>query len=408
LLVFRALLHVDGGSPTAFRIAAAVIAALVVLATMALTARLAGRIPAMLAGLLLATLGASPFIESFTLSGELLASLPAVLALLAFTGYLRSDGRLWLATCGLLTGIAVMTKQSGFDAGLAAVLFLLVSRRRAGVAPAGVIIATAFVPVALGALLSPSLSDWWYAMVTYRGAGDSILSGALSARLSQFWDTAPAMLQALAALGALAAVGWRRAPLVAKLWLGAAALCVIGGGNFHAHYYLQVAPPLALLAGIGLAEVLTRRRGLVAGVAAGLALWGLYPAATLWFDSPRVQAAEVFPGDGHLQVDAAVVDYVRSHSGPGDRIFVMWAAANVYYLSDRDPAVPYMWYRNIQAITGALDRVRTALAASDRPALVVVEQSPESIDPSGRTGDLLNRFYAQAAVVGGIPIYKAR
>jgi 4-amino-4-deoxy-L-arabinose transferase-like glycosyltransferase len=375
---------------------------------MALTARLAGRIPALVAGLLLATLGASPLIESFTLSGELLASLPAVLALVAFTGYVRDESRLWLACCGLLTGIAVMTKQSGFDAGLAAVLFLLLTRRRAGIVPAGVIVGTAFVPVALGVLLSPSPSDWWYAMVTYRGAGDSIVAGSLTGRMDQFWDTAPAVFQALAALGVLAAFGWRRAPLLAKLWLGAAALCVIGGGNFHAHYYIQLAPPLALLGGIGLTEVVRRRSGLIAGVAAGLALWGLYATVPLWVDSPREQAAEVFPQDGHLQIDGEVVDYVRSNSRPGDRIFVMWAAANVYYLSDRDPAVPYMWFRNIQSIPGALDQVRDALAGPDRPVLVVVEQPPESIDASGRTGELLNDLYEQVAVVGGVPIYRAR
>jgi len=52
------------------RAAAAVVAALVVAATMLLTLRLArGRITAVTAGLLAATVGASPFIESFTLSG---------------------------------------------------------------------------------------------------------------------------------------------------------------------------------------------------------------------------------------------------------------------------------------------------------------------------------------------------
>jgi 4-amino-4-deoxy-L-arabinose transferase-like glycosyltransferase len=408
LLVFRALLHIDGGSPTAFRIAAAVVAALVVLATMALTARLAGRIPAMLAGLLLATLGASPFIESFTLSGELLASLPAVLALLAFTGYLRSGGLRWLAACGLLTGIAVMTKQSGFDAGLAACAFLLISRRRAGLAPACVIVATAFVPVAAGVLLAPSASDWWYAMVTYRSAGDSIVSGSPAGRLGQFWETTPAMLEAFAAMALLGFIGWRRSPLLARLWFGAALLGVIGGGNFHAHYYVQLAPPLALLAGIGLAEVIRRRSGLAAGVAAGLALWGLYATVPLWFSTPREQAEQIFPQDDHLQVDGAIVRYIRSHTRPDDRIFVMWAAANVYYLSDRAPAVPYMWYRNIQAIPGALGKVQRALAGPHRPELVVVEQSPDDIDPSGRTGRLLRSRYVQAAVIGGVPVYRPR
>src|SRR6476646_7982082 len=93
ILVFRAL-HVIGGSLLAMRAAAAVVAALVVAATMLLTLRLArGRITAVTAGLLAATVGASPFIESFTLSGELLASLPAVLSLLCFCLYLEGRER---------------------------------------------------------------------------------------------------------------------------------------------------------------------------------------------------------------------------------------------------------------------------------------------------------------------------
>jgi hypothetical protein len=116
----------------------------------------------------------------------------------------------------------------------------------------------------------------------------------------------------------------------------------------------------------------------------------------------------VFPADDHLQHDAAVVDYVRAHSRPGDRIFVMWAAANVYYLADRDPAVPYMWFRNIQAVPGALDDVHAALAAADRPLLVVAEQGPGSLDASGETARLLESGYRLAATVSGVPIYRRR
>ncbi|HYX83921.1 MAG TPA: phospholipid carrier-dependent glycosyltransferase, partial [Gaiellales bacterium] len=113
----------DGGSATAMRALAAVVAAGVVALTMALTARLAGRIAAAGAGALVATAGASPFIEAFTLSGELLASLAACASMLAFVIYLR-DGRLgWLIAAGLLTGCAVMLKQSGFDAGAAAAVY---------------------------------------------------------------------------------------------------------------------------------------------------------------------------------------------------------------------------------------------------------------------------------------------
>ena len=139
-LVFRAILHVDGGSATAMRALAAVVAAGVAALTMAVTARVAGRIAAVGAGLLVATAGASPFIESFTLSGELLASLAACASMLAFVTHLRSGRREWLVVAGLLTGCAVMLKQSGFDAGAAAALYLVITRRREGLAPVAVLV----------------------------------------------------------------------------------------------------------------------------------------------------------------------------------------------------------------------------------------------------------------------------
>ena len=166
LWIFRALEHVDGGSTAALRVAAALVAAAVVCVTFLITERTAGRIPAVLAALLLAIFGSAPRIEAFTLSGEVLASLPSALALLAFVTYLRRGGARWLVVCGLLTGAAVMIKQSGFDGGLAAVAYLLWTRRRAGLLPAATIVGCAFLPVIAGALSAASFDDWWYAMVT--------------------------------------------------------------------------------------------------------------------------------------------------------------------------------------------------------------------------------------------------
>ena len=36
---------------------------------------------------------------------------------------------------------------------------------------------------ALGAATAANLSDWWYALVTYRGQADSIVTGSLTGRL---------------------------------------------------------------------------------------------------------------------------------------------------------------------------------------------------------------------------------
>jgi 4-amino-4-deoxy-L-arabinose transferase-like glycosyltransferase len=374
---------------------------------MLVAARTVGTIPATIAGLLLATVGASPFIEAFTLSGELLASLPAVLSLAAFLVYLRRGAAVWLVVCGLLTGCAVMIKQSGFDGGLAAVLFLLLTRRRAGLLPGAAIIASAAVPVALGALAAPDFHDWWYAMVTYRGQGDSLFSGPLQHRFYLLGTSLPIVARALPLMLALAVYGWSRAPLLARLWLAAALVGVIGGGNFHSHYYIQITAPLAVLAGVGGARLLETRQRVVLIACAGLAAGALAVTVPQWFRGPGGQAQAVFR-DKHLAHDAAVVDYVRAHTSPGQRIFVMWAAADIYYLADRDPAVRYMWYRNIQSVPGALREAQDALRGPRRPALVIRVHPPGMLDKSGTSGRLLARDYRLVATVEGVPIYAPR
>jgi hypothetical protein len=383
---------------------------------MLLTLRLArGRITAVTAGLLAATVGASPFIESFTLSGELLASLPAVLSLLCFCVYLEGRERAWrrsrlllaLAVAGALTGIAVLIKQSAFDAGLAAIVFLVWRERRRGLAPAAVLLAGALVPVAIAAASAARLSEWLYAVVGYRFNGDSLVTGSPLTRVHQLWISLPPAGKALGVLVLLAAAGWRRSPLLARIWLGAGILGVIGGGNFHPHYYLQLVPPLSLLAAVGVRTLwLSAPRPAIAaaGAAAAAALALAMPVA--WASS-RQQAETIWPRDPHLVDDAALARYVRAHTHVRGRVLAVWADANLYYLADRPPAVRYLWSRNIVSIPGALQAFRDAIAAR-RAALVLVVQPPAKLDPSGRTAALLRREYRLVARIGDALVYRAR
>jgi 4-amino-4-deoxy-L-arabinose transferase-like glycosyltransferase len=404
VLIYRGISDLGLGSTEGFRAAAAGVAAIVLLATVLVAVRLGGRITAAAAGVLVATAGSSPFIESFTLSGELLASVPVLLSLLAFLAWLRRPRPAWLVAAGLLSGCALMIRQSAFDALLAAVALLVWRERRRAARPVATLLGAAALPIALGALTAPHLGEWWYAVAGYRADGDSLLTGSPLQRLELLWETLPAAAKALAPLAVLAALGWRRAPLLARLWLGAAAAGVLAGGNFHAHYYVQLVPPLALLGGLGVARLLEARPR-VAWVACGAAAAAaLAFAAPLWFASGTAQASAIWPCDPHLRHDAAVARYVREHTRPDEEVYVLWAAANVYYLADRAPTSRYLWRRNVESIPGALAQAQRMLAAR-RPALVVVAQPPQGVDPSGTTARILRTGYRRVAVVEGVPIY---
>lgn len=407
ILIFRGALEL-GSSPDVLRGVAAAAGALSVLAMGLLAFRLTrSRTVAIAAALLAATVGASPFLEAFTLAGELLASLAATLSLLAFTAYLPRRSIGWLVVAGVASGCAVMIKQSGFDAALAIVAYLAWTERRRGLGGIAVFVGAAAAPVVAGLLSAVTLHSWWFAVVGYRGSGDSLVTGSVSHRFGLLADSLPTATKGLGLLVLLAIVGWRGAPLLVRLWLGAAVLGVLGGGNFHFHYYLQLVPPLAILAGAGVERVLASRHRVLAVAFLAVAIATAVVTVPLWFESSTAQAKAIWPKDPHLQHDAAVVRYVKAHTRPGQKVLVLWAAANVYYLADRAPAIPYMWRRNIEAIPGVLDRLNSALAAR-RPALVALVQPLDSFDRSRQTAEILAREYDRVAVVDGVPIYRPR
>ncbi len=406
LFAFRAVVAA-GSSPDVIRVAALLVGAAVVVATFFLALRLVSRTAAIAAALLMATAGASPFVESFTLAGELVASLVAVLALLVFPSYLRSRRLAWLLLAGFLGGCALMVKQSAFDALLAMVAYLVWTERRRALGPALTLVGAAAFPVVAGALSAVTFHRWWFAVVGYRGSGDSIVTGSFVHRLDLLANSLPSAARGLGLLAVLAVVGWRGSPLLVRLWLGAAALGVIGGGNFHYHYYLQLVPPLSILAGAGVAAIIAGRRRVLAAIAAGVAIATVAVTAPVWFDSAAAQAKAIWPDDTHLRHDAALVRYVDTHTRPGQKLLLLWGAADVYYLADRAPAIPYMWERNVQSIPGVLDRARRTLAARE-PALVAAVQKPGAADPSGRTAAILASAYRLAAVVDGVPVYVPR
>jgi 4-amino-4-deoxy-L-arabinose transferase-like glycosyltransferase len=113
------------------------------------------------------------------------------------------------------------------------------------------------------------------------------------------------------------------------IWLFAAALSVGIGLRFFGHYYMQLVPPLALLASGALAR--SGRRAVTATIVAASVLAVAYSAAG-YFMHPF----------GPEPMYESVSAYVAANTHPDDKILVWGSEPEIYWASNRLPATRFL------------------------------------------------------------------
>jgi hypothetical protein len=220
------------------------------------------------------------------------------------------------------------------------------------------------------------------------------------------------------ALVGLAALAWRRRRLDVDLWLWAASavVAVATGLRFFGHYYLQLLPPLALLA---TRPLVTASRRAWAATAVALAV----PIA--FFAHQQVGTRP-----SHTEVVAAdLTRYVRRTVGPDDRILVWGHLPEVYWRSGRPPATRFETTEFLTgesggrppsvagmryAAPGAWPDFEADLRA--HPPVLVLDLAPanvrngryEAIARFPRFGRFLARRYRPVATIDGVEAYTRR
>src|SRR5262245_34820299 len=132
------------------------------------------------------------------------------------------------------------------------------------------------------------------------------------------------------------------------LWLVSSALSVAIGLRFFGHYYLQLVPPLVLLAAIALSRA--SQRAVKITIAFALATGVMFSAAG-YFLKPF----------GPEPQYRSVSRYIETHSDIDDRVLVWGNVPEIYWASDRLPATRYL------TTTGFLGGVQPGRSA-DEPA----------------------------------------
>jgi 4-amino-4-deoxy-L-arabinose transferase-like glycosyltransferase len=421
LLLYRWALALPGSGRVDIRLMAAIWSCAIAVVLGLLITRLAGRRAGAAAALLSGLLSSAPVIEGFTANGELMATLPALIALALTARWYALGGLRIMFAAGLFAGAGFLVKQSGYDGGLAAGLWLVLAAWR-GWRPAADAL-RALGALALGvalivgaAALHGALTgfhDWWFAIADYRLSVESVATGSVSERWSLFTDSLRTAGPVVGALAALALPGlWlavrRPETVLVAIWFVLSLTGFALGGLFHGHYYVGPLTPLCALAALTLAAV-PPRIGLALGLLAlVLPAYKAWPSYTAGGTRERSLASS---SDSRIVHDGAVGRFLHAHTQPGDTIYAMYADAGLYLASGRRSPYPYLWFLGIEHIPGALQRLRDTLAGPSAPRYIAIYQQPREIDKSHRPDSVkatLHRRYRQTATIEGVAIWRLR
>jgi hypothetical protein len=187
-------------------------------------------------------------------------------------------------------------------------------------------------------------------------------------------------------------VGWA---VSVSLAFGVAA--VTAGGSYWLHYQLQLAPALALAAGLVAAresESGRRMRGW-STLAACSAFVGVLGAALVYAALPQVWFQE------------RTGSWLGASSRPGDTAVVLYGQPVVLETAGLPSPYPYLWSLPMRTLDPDQDRLRAVLAGDDAPTWVATPTPLDSwhIDRGDRLRTLLERRYDVAATVCGQPVW---
>jgi 4-amino-4-deoxy-L-arabinose transferase-like glycosyltransferase len=411
LLTYRGLLAL-GESGWAIRGLVVLIGAVMTILVASIGGLLAGRRLAITAAAVYAIVAVAPHLEGFTLNGELLATVPATASVAAALQWRRSRRTAWLVGAGVLAGLALSMKQSGFD-GL--VVGLAIALSVAGAWPARLRTATVFLSSFAVPIIALVIDGWsrgwsryWTALAGYQFSSFDSAHNNASMRWTELVGSLPFMLWDIGAVIVIAVLGlWLlprtgRWPLV--WWLVAGLVAVNLGGSYWTHYYVQLLPPLILAASY--AAVAVSSRGLRVALAAVLVVPALGWMVEL-IPSTRVREHAI-PYFASSVRDRHIADAIDAETRPDQHIYVLESEALIYFLAQRQTTYRYLWGMPIKKIPSAVPTLRTMLAASDRPTLVILNTpSANAVDPSGGLANDLTRYYHPDRVVDGVAILRA-
>ncbi|HKN88289.1 MAG TPA: hypothetical protein VJV04_15600 [Nitrospiraceae bacterium] len=175
---------------------------------------------------------------------------------------------------------------------------------------------------------------------------------------------------------------------VAITWLPIELLFASISGRDYGHYFLPVLVPLSFLTAAFAAEfdtgylratvhTLSGRQGLIVFSLAAAII--LQPITDIFW-KVKEKGLPTSPSDATIPV----IDYVRTHSNPEDRIFVWGHATPIYFFSNRKPASQYLYILPLLTPAYADSTVVSRFLADLRhapPVMIIDASSQDEFSP---------------------------
>jgi hypothetical protein len=336
----------------------------------------------------------------------------------------------WAAVAGACGTAALLCKQVALpNVAFHFLLLFVASRRRPGLLAASIAGSGAAVaPVVAYFVHVGALAEFWDCVIGHNLSYarrvpwyyyPEMFFGTFGAVFRQWW---PILVFAVVGLRATdepngnAIKPWLGPGRLAGLWLVASFAGVSIGGYFRDHYYIQTIPPVAVLAGRGLAvaarRLAPRRPTTVATALAVTAVaYGVLVAPWYYLLGTPDQKCRRIYGGNPFPESLAVADYITTHSDPSDTVFVFGSEPQLLFYADRRSASRYIFvYPLMTSFPDTRDRqeqVIRELAGSHPRFVVTVNVSSSFLDDENTPAHLrdeltklLARDYRLVGTVG--------
>ena len=424
LWLYGLVIELVGAHLWAIRAAAAVAASISTLFVFLIALEFfSSREQPLLASWLYAILAGAPHIEGYTANAETFMT-PLCLAAIWLALLARpSVSRLSLSAIfgsGVALGMALLLKVSAFP--LALVWLVLANDLRkargwtyaslyAGACVSGVIVAG--LPAIILGAAQVGWERYVYAVFWYRTLTDSLWATPLASQLASFLLSLGETLPVTAvptAMGWLAWPHWKQHRSVTLLmaWLVGSFLGMSMGSQWFLHYYIQILPPLCVLAAAAwpiLPQLFSSQSRKIILVVFACALYLTFELSLVWQQVPLL-APYALQDDPVDVAGDQVVELLRSRGTPHHRILVAYEAPQIVLRTGMRNATPYLSWRDVKAVPGAFDQTLAVISESRTDFVVVVNLKRLSREQNERLVTALNARYRAIGRFGEISVYE--